>query len=793
MLAAADGEIKLFDVAVRQPIAAALSGKLAALAAFSPDGRYVASAWQDRLTLWDAADGTPRWQTERTSPHWAQSITALAFAPDGAAVHTDSAGGERHADVRVWDVSSPRPRSILEAQNYSFLVRSLKGHGENTTLGQFPFQQVREPNGRAVLSIVRNGASLQRHEVLVPSGPLRLSATREGDKLTFRVNDLPPLVYQDLFQLGGNDAGLFGLLWHTNVRLERLAAHRQPRPAAASPVERGDDLFARAQYEKALAAYDELAAFPGDVGAEARYKRGLCRVALNQPDQAVTAFEPLAAEPGERWPLLAACQLWLLHNHHNRSEQADAVLDVIVARADSRELVAIIPDHLRATIVFGWSGFSTGRLPYLLHVPRLRQNSERAVRIADVFLADPYSRVVMRNSLLNACWAEGDTDKARRVGEEVAQILGTGNMQGTIHLLRPYCWLLARSGEAQRALEILDKGLYNPPGVVDPTLYGGDVQSALLLRAQLHAALNKWDDAEKDLAEFFRDYAARPTRYHIFGPACLMQGFLLDRRGDAAGAEAAWRKGLVKAWRHTVPRDFGDEMSGAAGIGPLVPDVIMASLVNDFTEADLDTLLAAVKASLGTESAFGRAVTLYRPPAAAVRQAFRTPRGREAARRHAFALASLTEWLRLPGNALGVQLLVDGSLPGGASAEQEALLWQLADDATAHFSQGRFGKTDLLQLGLAWKGQAGTFGWGGVQKSLPVQLLRPRLPLYSRAPHPPAEGRGDAPADGPCRFEAGLAAAQAGPGGAGPAEGQVGAASRAALRALRTAAKSPSL
>jgi WD40 repeat protein len=99
--ACSQGEIRLWDVATRQPIGSPLTGHKAAVwsLAFSPDGKTLASASQDStVILWDVAAHQPI--TPPLKGH-ADMAVSVAFSPDGRTV----ASGSKDTNIILWDVS----------------------------------------------------------------------------------------------------------------------------------------------------------------------------------------------------------------------------------------------------------------------------------------------------------------------------------------------------------------------------------------------------------------------------------------------------------------------------------------------------------------------------------------------------------------------------------------------------------------------------------------------------------------------------------------------------------------
>jgi hypothetical protein len=212
----------------------------------------------------------------------------------------------------------------------------------------------------------------------------------------------------------------------------------------------------------------------------------------------------------------------------------------------------------------------------------------------------------------------GESGEAVRTAEEVLR-----NPQLPDYLVtQPVLDLVAalrRRGEADRALAELDRRLAGSPATYPPA-----VQPLLLERARVRASRAEWEAAEKDVAAFL-DHLD-PAQWVNAAPprseAHTIRGFIREGRGDAPGAQEAWREAL-KLIRGTPA------MVTCEGF-------LLASLTNDLTEADVAFFIDQTTRRLGIPAAtFIRKGGTFEPAwvAAVMRNAWRNPRGREYARR----------------------------------------------------------------------------------------------------------------------------------------------------------------
>jgi hypothetical protein len=105
-----------------------------------------------------------------------------------------------------------------------------------------------------------------------------------------------------------------------------------------------------------------------------------------------------------------------------------------------------------------------------------------------------------------------------------------------------------------------------------------------------------------------------------------------------------------------------------------------------------------------------------------IRGAWRSPRGRETARRMAFFDVEPMEFGRLAPIVLVYEKVRQDLFAGKLTPDQDEVCWQAVSGVGTALSTRKLGKTQIMQLVFAWKGSAGAFGWSGVAPKLTPEM-----------------------------------------------------------------------
>jgi WD40 repeat protein len=713
--ASASGKVRLWDVAARRPRA-----ELEAYAAgayglsYSPDGRTLAAGYDSgHVKLWDLATQRVR---ASLAGH-ASKVVVAQFSPDGWSLV--SAGWDGGA--RLWDVDSERERLFLSGRGYDFGLGLPEAGPRRLGGARGPAR----PSGTVLLSIHRNGVRQREQPAPLTDRPVTLTASRVGDRLTFQVNGLKPLVFRDVLP-GGPRGGVFALRLPRGVRLLSLQAYTQPAPSVQNTLERGDDLFARQHFAEALGCYDEqLRAGVADAEAvrEARCKAGLCLLAQQQPEEAARRFEEVAAEGGRRgepWPLVATFQMWLLRLEQQRYADAEHLFaDVSTRHSRFDEVATVIPDDVRARIVRAYDRLA-GQATFLFFDPRVLGPLRRAVEVADHFGSPRAQRVRLRHRLAWAYHLSGQRTEAASTAGETLRLLDGDAVLGIVGV-GEYLWLTRLAHDTEQTLAEVDARL----GEARARRGSVSLPRLLIERARLHAALSKWDQAGQDMDEFFR-LPVKEVSYEDWSTGCLVQGFLREHAGNRGEALAAWERGRYSAWpgRAAAP-PWLQEIPG--NVVPVITNLLLGSLTGKTTETEARASLERLSGPLGPESPHMRLLRMATVPVSVFRDMGQTRRGHEAIRKVALGEVSQPEMLRTPVVMLTAEYFHQGALPGPIAADKEDVVWQAVEASLNAYARGELKMDQLNHLGMAWKarGEVLGLGWKGVKDALSPALRGP--------------------------------------------------------------------
>jgi WD40 repeat protein len=171
-----EGEIKIWDVKSGKPVAS-LRGHSEAIeaVAFSPDGKKLASASEDRtVNVFDVASG----KLEQTLKGHTAPVWCVAFDRDGkklasgSAESRDDKGKDRPPEVKVWDLASGKDVLTLKGPERSVSTVAYSPDGTRLAVGGLDGQV-----------LVFDAAGKEALKLKSPEGVWAVAFTRDGKLL----------------------------------------------------------------------------------------------------------------------------------------------------------------------------------------------------------------------------------------------------------------------------------------------------------------------------------------------------------------------------------------------------------------------------------------------------------------------------------------------------------------------------------------------------------------------------------------------------------------------------------
>lgn len=537
--------------------------------------------------------------------------------------------------------------------------------------------------------------------------------------MTCQVNKFKVVEYLDPFPLSAEDQGFFAITCSDTVAVQGYAALRKNLAATPGLLEKGDALFEAERFGEAALFFAQQAALAGDgeLAQQARYKEALCLLGSKRENDAVPLLKALSNAEGNRWPVLADCQLYLLLlDRKDAASQMEA--DVVIERLLSRELredhlIMLLPEATRQR-------FLAYDLPQgnfdLFVVPTkgrldLVKGMQRKMKLERLLEADFLARKSTEIALVRLYRLADMEVDAELLSREFLSGYQHTDVHGYVHFaLSHLCGSLRRAGRANEALLELNRwisGDRSRPGAEDHWLWPE--------RARIYIDLGNWSQAEKDVDRFL-DLEFVKGNWALVDAWCL-KGFLREQAGDAKGAHAAWKQGCAQY----APVDRSKGIHG--GMTPFVSYCIMAGLTNELSDEECRRIqkeLARV-AGDGQGKQLLSLVMEFQSPTV-YREMWRTPRGRAMARKWAFRQCSYAEFGLFPVYANAAETIHQLTLPGPLSPEHEQIIWDVIENVYQSYAEEKLSKEQIITIGLSLKLP---WLWGGVDSKLEPRVRGP--------------------------------------------------------------------
>lgn len=590
------------------------------------------------------------------------------------------------------------PDDILAAQTKT----------EATDAPQRTFQIARTEATDVWLEIRRGPTLLQRREVAASAlrpGPLTMICERDGTNLSMQVNELPRIRFDDMLPPPTVGRPLY-LDWPNSVSLTTLRLFKRLQDSSRGPLAEADDFFVAGRFSESEPLY--LAASRGDVSAivrrEVLFKRALCLISLQRENEAAELLEQLSDNAIDRWSPAAGCQLLLLRIAQRQMDKADLVLEELQARYTPEQLSRLVSTDIRDNLVREISD-SLVRVDRLMRFDPDRLNACKRLATIDRLLShDGRGNPVVLFIVIKGYRFENRLEDALRLCEEAVNTDSSPlNATTTIEYVR----LLRQLGRPQEAIAKIQQWQAANPKAMPFSLFPIELARSLV-------AIESWEEAESTLQQFFETDVndIHPT---TFLQASLLKGVLLERRGKLEEANQVW----LNAYLHVKQPKY--RISHVTDTGFLI-QVILGGLTDQPLAAESEKLFSAI-------GSFGSFATLFRAtvnPASvesAIRNCWRRPNAKPWIEEFAYGNASMRDVVRMPIVFCATEFAARNAFAEAYDRDETQIIQQVAEKfIQGIFFENTIGSNQVVQLGLAWKGNLGVFGWKSLSPMLPENI-----------------------------------------------------------------------
>lgn len=653
---------------------------------------------------------------QRPQKQRAEAFDAKAASEDARVANAAPLTRLRHkciGDLRVeavfeeWELCHEVGLTLYEVDElgYDFVVslgQSRKTWNDYTrsdlsraAIEQDSFSAVRSNDATVLIEIRRGDESLLRHPVStkqLPEGPIRVTATRQGNVFSIRVNDLPERSVLDPFPFRDRDEGFVGLRATMNAGLKSIRGDELKIDIDASPLNSGDRFYRRKDFSAALDAYQEQIALADtnvEVQLEAKFKFAISLLKLGRSDEAEIQLSQVQQAEHPTWSALALITMWDEALKEERFDDATNAYTLLKTMGALDRAASLTTEETRRRIVD--SVLRPLSMKAVLqnddtYLPRVRQAAE----IDRLLSYDGLGSFQGQLRFSKALRLQGETDEACEVLRKLTE------RADSLNVLNNYLRILRVAGRASEAMAIIDQRLKDPNSH-EAFLY--------LSRVRTDVALGDFETAEADVSRGLQASDANLNHREHATALIMMRGFLKHRRGDLEGAIADWRV----AFRNGNSVFDYAESSNHTG---LVLNLMLGGLTDELTieQTQKFTQLLLKGAGFPELSAMISGVVSPQRVHAVLSAMWKSPRGLEWAEAFAFENVSLRDRISKPVVLAIHEYLAAGAFPDGASSVDREQCWIGAEETfEAMFVNKSLSLPQCLQLAMAWKG-GGLFG-----------------------------------------------------------------------------------